>query len=226
MDSGSTGQVPCSSYIALSVLIPGESKNKNKNKQTNKKPQSLDGDYILRTKDILKTYCPFLGRSCIYLYNGERIGVRGEFNKFAVRWMSVFNALVIWHMCRSTQLMNILKVWRQRQESQNQASCGHPLPWSQGKNTQASLPGGHTWRGCPFVQHGKEVGWQNQTRQEEPGRQPPSRKIAQCLILSVFPFSRSKRLETTIASSFRCFHQLSRSTDVPTYNCIGHLLLP
>ena len=63
---------------------------------------------------------------------------------------------------------------------QNQASCGHPLPWYQGQNTQASLPGhgDHTWRGCPFVQHGKEVGWQIQTWQEEPGRQPPSRETA------------------------------------------------
>ena len=44
------------------------------------------------------------------------------------------------------------------------------LPWSQGQSTQASLQGhgGHTWRGCPFVQHGKEVGWQIQTWQGEP----------------------------------------------------------
>ena len=77
---------------------------------------------------------------------------------------------------------------------QNQASCGHPLPWSQGQNTQASLPGhgGHTWRGCPFVQHGKEMGWQIQTWQGEPWRQPPSMKTAQCPILSAFPFSRSR----------------------------------
>ena len=38
----------------------------------------------------------------------------------------------------------------------------------------SSLPGhgGHTWRGCPFVQHGKEMAWQIQTWQEEPGTQP------------------------------------------------------
>ena len=49
-------------------------------------------------------------------------------------------------------------------------------------------------------EYGKEVGWQIQTWQEEPGRQPPSRKTAECPILSVFffffPFSRSRRLET------------------------------
>ena len=34
----------------------------------------------------------------------------------------------------------------------------------------------HAWRGCPF-EHGKDsVGWQIQTWQGEPGRQPPSRK--------------------------------------------------
>ena len=81
---------------------------------------------------------------------------------------------------------------------QNQASCDHPLHWFQGLNTQASPPqnGGHNWKGYPFIEHGKEVGWKIQTWQGEPGSRLPSRKTAQCPILSIFPFSRYRRLET------------------------------
>ena len=63
---------------------------------------------------------------------------------------------------------------------QNQVSCGQPLPWPQLLNTQANPPGhgGHTWRGYPFVQHGKKVGWRIQTWKGKPGRRPPSRKTA------------------------------------------------
>ena len=58
-----------------------------------------------------------------------------------------------------------------------------------------------TWRShferMPFVQHVKEVGLENQTWQEELGRQPPFRKTAQSQILPVCSFSRYRRLETT-----------------------------
>ena len=123
----------------------------------------------------------------------------------------------------------------------NHASCGHPLNWSQGLNTQARPPGHgeHTWRGCPFVQHDKEVGWRIQTWQGEPGRQPPSRKTAQCPLLFIFLFSRSRRLEmfnvlcliicnwktrNGYSFKFKYIHQLSKSAHMPNYNCIEHRL--
>ena len=73
---------------------------------------------------------------------------------------------------------------------QNQALCGHPLPWSQGLDTQASPPGhgGHTWRRYPFIQHGKEVGWRIQTWQGEPRRRPSSRKMYNVRFCPFFHF--------------------------------------
>ena len=48
---------------------------KKKTEKKKKNTQLLDGGDILRTREILKTYCPFLSSSWIYLYNDERIGM-------------------------------------------------------------------------------------------------------------------------------------------------------
>ena len=48
----------------------------NKRCRVSQKSQSLDGGYILKTKEMLKNNVrPFLSRSWINFYNSERMGM-------------------------------------------------------------------------------------------------------------------------------------------------------
>ena len=53
------------------------------------------GGYILRTRDILNKQCPFLSRSSINLYNGERMGMIDK----GVPEIRLFQSNGIKHFC-------------------------------------------------------------------------------------------------------------------------------
>ena len=131
----------------------------------------------------------------------------------------MFYTVVIWHMCRSTQLMNILQVWSYEPflvfllQIIKHSYPSRPWKWKKmdkirhravicylgvkGLTPKQVHQDMEATLGEDTPLNSMVQKWPGEfKRGRESLEDAPTRKTTQCLILSTFPFSRSRRLET------------------------------
>ena len=157
-------------------------------------------------------WCSRCHSSCVHLLRWQDPAVGGFWSPFRLVGFSTCCTRRNLGVCHKTSVFKLnIATLLDLEHGQNQAWCGHPLPWSYWRapvkgltpkqvhqDTEATLQEGTTsysmvkkWVGQ--FKSGRESGRESLVDDPRPGR---LYNAQWCPILSIFPFSRSRRLET------------------------------